>query len=293
MTDNEKQFEDFIRQIKFDDTPDPNHRNKLEQNLLRALAKQTPRQIKIWRTIMKRPVTKLATAAAIIIIAVLGITILDKSTTPAWAIEDTAKVLEEFNAIYIDCKAAPSLKALEEGLDKEIVAVLGKILEENGTIPVEFWARANQKRTRSGNIRVEAAVGIVGFADETNTYIYDPNSSIVYVQEGCHIMISPWPSADYLLKLQEYTEDWQVMYGKDAATGRDYAFITCTIADQAQSMWVEIDLETKLPARIKIWHNIHREGTPAYDIQRIVFFNELPDEMFEFEIPEGATVIEK
>ena len=39
MNDNEKQFKDFVRQIKLDDTPDPDHRDKLEQDLLTALAK--------------------------------------------------------------------------------------------------------------------------------------------------------------------------------------------------------------------------------------------------------------
>ena len=40
MNDNEKEFEKFVRGIKFDDTPDPEHRNKLEQDLLAALGKQ-------------------------------------------------------------------------------------------------------------------------------------------------------------------------------------------------------------------------------------------------------------
>jgi len=40
MNDSEKQFENFVRGIKFDDTPDPEHRDKLEQDLLAALAKQ-------------------------------------------------------------------------------------------------------------------------------------------------------------------------------------------------------------------------------------------------------------
>ena len=40
MNDDERQFEDFVRQIKLDDTPDPDHRDKLEQDLLHVLAKQ-------------------------------------------------------------------------------------------------------------------------------------------------------------------------------------------------------------------------------------------------------------
>ncbi len=40
MNDNERQFENFVSNIKFDETPDPSHRDKLEQDLLHVLAKQ-------------------------------------------------------------------------------------------------------------------------------------------------------------------------------------------------------------------------------------------------------------
>jgi outer membrane lipoprotein-sorting protein len=74
MSDNEKQFESFIRGIKFDDKPDYGHRDRLEQKLLAALSRQ-PRHkqqpLKIWRIIMKSRIIKLA-AAAVIIIAVIA-----------------------------------------------------------------------------------------------------------------------------------------------------------------------------------------------------------------------------
>jgi len=71
MADYEKQFENFIRGIDLDDTPDPKHRDKLEQNLLTVLAK-TPRRPnplrEIWRTIMNSRMTKLCAAAAVLIL---------------------------------------------------------------------------------------------------------------------------------------------------------------------------------------------------------------------------------
>ena len=71
MDRNEQQFEDFVRGIKFDDTPDASHRDRLEQDLLQALTKQAPRQIKVWRIIMKSRITKLAAAAAVILIGLV------------------------------------------------------------------------------------------------------------------------------------------------------------------------------------------------------------------------------
>jgi len=97
MDDNEKEFEKFVREIKFDDTPDPSHREKLEQELLRILAKQTTRRKEICRIIMKSPITKLAAAAVIIVAVLIGISTFNGTT--AWA--RVIKALGEVENIYI------------------------------------------------------------------------------------------------------------------------------------------------------------------------------------------------
>jgi len=71
MNSDERQFEDFISNIKFDDNPDAGHRDKLEKNLLAALVRQPrhqQRHLKIWRIIMKSRIAKLSVAAAVLII---------------------------------------------------------------------------------------------------------------------------------------------------------------------------------------------------------------------------------
>lgn len=101
MNDNEKQFENFVRGIKFDDTPDLSHREKLEQELLGILAKQTTRRKEICRIIMKSHITKLAAAAVIIIAVALSIIFLDKSATPAYAVTDMPELFEQAKVIHI------------------------------------------------------------------------------------------------------------------------------------------------------------------------------------------------
>ncbi len=291
MNDNEKQFEDFVRKIKFDDTPDPNHRDKLEQDLLAALAKRPRRKespLTIWRTIMKSSITKLATAAAVILIIVLGITILDKSTAPAWAIEQTIEAMKRFNAIHLSGTMVMARKSLEEGFNSEIVDGIFK----DGQIPFEIWAQVNDQGTRSGNIKIEGANGMIGIADETETQIYIPKNNAIYIQQGSHIMISPWPSHDFLSEKQKESEDWNVLYGKDAETGRDRIFATCCSTKEDKSWWFEFDSETKLLVRFKQWDNKHRQGKPQYDIKKIVYYEDLPDEMFELEAPEDAEIFE-
>ncbi len=76
MNDNEKYIEEFVKDISFD-APDDKHRDVLKKQLLIAFPKHrlqsTVHTVKIWRTIMKNPITKLAAVAVIIIAAFVGI----------------------------------------------------------------------------------------------------------------------------------------------------------------------------------------------------------------------------
>jgi len=73
MTEYENRFKNFIASIKLDDSPDHDHRDKLEEKLLCALGQNSRRKhspLKIWRIIMKSRIAKLSAAAAVLIIIV-------------------------------------------------------------------------------------------------------------------------------------------------------------------------------------------------------------------------------
>ncbi len=294
MFENEDDFKNIVSRLNIDDKPNDSHRESLRRQMLSAFNETQQKSFthavswqKIRRTIMKSQITKLATAALVVLIAVLGITLLDKSTTVAWAIEDTAEALDQFNALYISGVIAVPLEDIGGGPEEVVLSVK---VEKT---PFEVWAEANEERTRSGNMKCKTADGKVVVYDNTKTYTYYPNSNTVEIEQGQHAMINPWFSGDFLLKIQEFAEDLQVIYGKDSATGRDRVFVTYTERTNAKSYWFEIDLETSLPVCLKTWNNTRREGPPAAQCERIIYFKDLPDKFFEFEIPEGATVIEK
>ena len=58
----------------------------------------------IWRTIMKSPIIKLTAAAVIIIAVAISVTILDKSVTPAYAIEQTIEANRGLWFIHLKCE---------------------------------------------------------------------------------------------------------------------------------------------------------------------------------------------
>ncbi len=77
MKNEERQFEELMKQTSFDDKPDHRHRDKLHQQLLAAYAgrqwqqDRQSRQIGVWRTIMQNRTIKLTAAAAVI--AIIGV----------------------------------------------------------------------------------------------------------------------------------------------------------------------------------------------------------------------------
>jgi len=290
MTDNEKQFEDFVRGIKFDDSPDPSHRDKLEQNLLRSLSKQPRRKetpLIIWRTIMKSKIAKLATAAVIIILVAFGITFLDKSVTPAWAIEQSIEAMDQYKAVLI------------EGSQSE------RTWRENGSLelkPYRSWAVANEDQTMVEKYRTEVDGFLILTTNGQKTWRYDPNTNTVHVENRPYVASECWCGSQFLEQLKDFRDSgiftkWEETYGKDPATGRQRVFLTIAWLEERfngpRSLWLEFDMESKLLVSLKQWENANWEGPATIVGEKVTYYENLPDNLFELEIPEGATVIEE
>ena len=231
-------------------------------------------QPNIWRIIMKSQITKLATAAVIILAVVLSITILNQSATPAWAIEQTIKAIEGFRAIYSS----------------------GVTVDENGTeFEAEFWARPNKDGTGSGDFRMETKGGQVIVVNEQQnvTYKYYPSQNIVLVESGNRFYCRPWINGEFFQKMKNVWTDWQEEYREDESTGRDCVFVTARNLQDNQSYNFQFDLATKLPVRVKVWQNSDFKGKPNIEANEIVYNPVLPEGVFDFEVPKAAKVIDR
>jgi len=119
MADNERDFQDFIRDVKFDDTPDHAHRDRFEHDLRSALASRTRHKDKslgIWRIIVKSRTTKLTAAAAIIIAVIAGLHYYASPigvTSVAWA-ELVQRVERSHDGYYAEFLSAIEAKDAEE-----------------------------------------------------------------------------------------------------------------------------------------------------------------------------------
>src|SRR3989304_9125621 len=173
MNENERQFEDFIRGIKFNDTSDPRHRDKLEQDLLAAIAKQSQQEERpfgIWRIIMKSRITKLAAAASILIVALYML--VGNSGPAAWAIEQTIEALRGFGAVHM----------------------VGTVMDEYGAVKgCEIWMRANKSRTFSKDVVMRVTNGVILWVEDGSTFTYIPQNNTVYYENAITVGMSQWP----------------------------------------------------------------------------------------------------
>ena len=288
MTDREKEFENLVRDIRFDDTPDYNHREKVEQNLLATLNRQPrhkPQALKIWRIIMKSQITKLATAAVIIVAVVLSVPILNNSTSTVWAIEQSIEAVSQYKAVLV------------EGLESE------RTWREDGSLeqrPFKSWAVANEDQTMIEKYRHEVDSVPIITTNGQKTWRYDLQTNTVRVKNRPYIASECWCGSQFLEQIKGFLGEvipWEVTYGKDPATGKQRAFLKIAWLEERyngpRSMWIEFDVESKLLVSLKQWENANWEGPATLVVEKITYYENLPDDLFEFEIPEGATVIEE
>ena len=230
----------------------------------------------IWRIIMQSKITKFAAAAVFVAVALLSVTLLDKTVTPAWAIEDTIKALEKVYAIKMS-GPAPSFNLGEFG---------GKC---EGDFVI--WAKPDENGPRSKELRFEISNRVIVVDASETTYFYNPEQNHVTVKNFNNFHMNPWLDSEFFHTVKRFAENWKVSYGKDEETNRDSIFATCMYTPESRSWWFQFDAETRLPVRFKQWRNVSFEGEPEFYAENIEYNPPLPDEIFEFEIPEGVEVV--
>ena len=233
---------------------------------------QSAFQPNIWRIIMRSNISKLA-AAIIIISILLSFYAFEKLSSPAWALEETIKVLQDFRAIHM----------------------VGTFSEKGGPEQgCEIWMRANKALSRSKDVVIKVNNGAVQWVEDGKTYIYVPQENKVYYEQAITAGMAQWPGP-ILFETFANAKDSKIVRGKDPATGRERATLLCSLFSVLgpQSWMIEFDVETKLPITISNWDNLDRRGTPFFKAWKITYYEDLPDSIFTVNYPESAEFVEK
>ena len=260
MNNDERQFEEMIKKMTFDDKPDYRHRDKLHQELLAAYAgrqwqqERQSLQTGVWRTIMQNRITRFTAAAAVIVItALVGVQFL--TGTNAYA-------------------------HVAEGLRNARTAVFSLITQGNGeTIKTDVAYK------EPGHLRTTTVDGYVAIVD------FSSGKMISIVPQGGYTLgeinntnktgsTEPLASIEAMKNLPAKADE---NLGEKEIDGIDCDGYRVTQGDLTTTVWID----AKTGDLVQIEHKYASAPGMNSIIKNIKFDIELEDSLFSLTPPEG------
>lgn len=289
MCDNERWFQSVADRLDFDDTPDPAHQARLQEHILDEWSARSARPgaaRSMFRTgmttagaLLQHHRARLAVAAGIALAVFVALSLMTGSPDGAatvWALEQSIQALGEVKSVRI------------EGVD------------QSGS-PFRCWVQPKPGGQDLGRLRFEGESAVV-VVDDDMTHLFLPAANEFRILEGhtlqgvrnwyLALKLRPWVGDALLQRLQRLAGDWQESYGQDEQTGRECVFVTCNYRPQGMSFQFVFDLETKLVVRFKQWCSLDCDGPPDLVAHTVIYNEDMGDDLFVLEPPEGARVID-
>ena len=274
MNDNEKYIEEFVTDIPFD-APECGHRDALKKQLLSAYPKHrlqpTAHTVGIWRIIMKGRISKIAAAALIIIAAGIFLAVMEKATTPAYALEETLEAMQDIRTLHL----------------------FGR---DWGNLEFEMWIKLNPETGIPDYCyRYHPQLKCLAISTPKLSYQYNERANRVLVSSGklFNINVAPARLFEDLLKssqMENSNINIKIYHEPAPETGKSLIVV---ISESPNETWKGfVDPETKLPLRLYCLKKNNRLGSIFKDIDRIEYNVDLPEKIFEFEIPDGARIVD-
>ena len=228
------------------------------------------RQPNIWRTIMKSPITKLAAAAVIIIAAGLFLTVMQKATTPAYALEQTLEAMQDVRTLHM----------------------FGR---DWGNLEFEMWIKLNPETGIPDYCYMyHPQIKCLAISTPKLSYQYNERANRVLVNSGklFNINVAPARLFEELLQssqMENSNIDIKIYHEPGPETGKNLIVV---LSESPNETWKGfVDPETKLPVRLYCLKKNNRLGSIFKDIDRIEYNVDLPEKIFEFEIPDDAKIV--
>jgi outer membrane lipoprotein-sorting protein len=268
----------------------PDVHERIFEDVLRAHERgmaNPPAQPGIGRQIMKNPAIKYGIAAVLGLAAAVGFSLFHGTGGITWAIEQSIEALGKYRAIVVEGSAAECM-----------------FREGGGMEPRSFkaWAVANEDQTAVRKARHEVNGIPILTTNGEKTWWYYPGTNTVRVENRAYVASEFWAGSRFLEQLKAFHDSgvltrYETTSGEDPGTGKPRIVLRCAWEDKRyngpRSMRVEVDAETKLLIGFQQWENSSWEGPATIVGEKITYCESLPDELFEFQIPPGATVQEQ
>lgn len=229
------------------------------------------RQLFIGGDTMKVKITKLAAAAAVITVAaVLARSLWDKSTPTAYAIEQTIEAMRKITTIHI----------------------LGTTWDSG---QLDIWVTTDPETGEHDHFYIDSPYSTT-VATPGEAYIYDKQANKVTHLIGGHDIRSDVRFGRFIEDMSDVAKsldtEIRIDFVYDPERGKEV--ILLVLEHESHTLESKIDPETKLPLSMVMKASAQPQpGHYGQSLDEIYYDLPLPEGIFEFEIPDGAEVIEK
>lgn len=278
----------FFRNARLSTYPDAHER--VFQDVLDAHRQSTensPAKPEIWRFAMRHPINKYAIAAVFILAAIAAFSLFHRTGGVSWAIEQSVEALGRYTAVVAEGSCSD------------------RAWDENGSLelqPLKMWAVADADQTRIEKYRWDRNGVTMLVTDGHRTWKYEPQAQRLTICDGPYVASELWAGRGFLEQLKRARDEgilthWEEAFVKDPATERRQVLLSVAWLEKRwngpRSARLTFDLESKLLVGMKQWENAEWAGSPSIIIEEVTYYDDLSDDLFEFTIPEGATVVEE
>ena len=222
----------------------------------------------IWRIIMKSKTTKLAAAAVIIVAVLLSYSTVGVKET--YAFEQTLEAFRDVRTIHL----------------------WGRNLRDNN---FEMWIQLDPNTGMPDYCRLYTPSDkYLAVSRPEHSYQYLERINRVQITSGrlFSIEVAPAYMFEELIKFSKTENpDIKVNVNYEHDNESDKTLIIAIYETPIEKWKISIDPETKLPVCLNLLSDTHRMGLVFKDVDKIEYNVDLPEGIFDFEIPEGAQVI--
>ena len=254
----------------------------------------------IWRIIMNKPITKLATAAIIIIAVVFSITIFDKSVPAASAAQVLQEAIEAVSDLW-----SVHMKTRMRTLPADNFSLIGLNYD---FVPIEMWKRTSENGLMKW--RVEKPGRVLLMDGQNTTMLIRPNSGVLNEKPVPLGSYDSWSGR--LLNVQDLLDnelqnakdnpDSKVCLWHKEIEGQDRIILEVEVVanvpegDYLRNSFItgsdhlkvyQFDAKTKLLEGLQVYVHTEDEDVLIFEITSIEYNTEFDDSVFALDLPEN------
>jgi hypothetical protein len=224
-----------------------------------------------WRKIMQKKIIPFAAAALVVFAVGMTLYFVSRTASEAYALQQTVDAMKK----------------------AEVVHILGRDWQER---KIELWIKMNLKTSKIDSCRIEETEkGIITVCTPEKTYIYDKKTNKVEIPIGSGVY-----SDFFLLSFFEYMEQMTRQLNGKMTTEYKYdselirEVIVVDVKSDMVNIRYVVDRETKLPLRVTVLKGTKSDHFSLMKNAELITYGEVhPANIFEFQIPAGAQVIDQ